>query len=80
MSRYYHRLPDGTTWPRPEGPGGDMDSVEWVMRYGDPERVREYRFLAASFCAAFSDLVAMPRRRREQVIADLRKAASEAKP
>jgi hypothetical protein len=76
VSRWYRRLDDGTTWPDPDGLIGDADhlSLEWLLRYAGLEPLpAEVRLTAASTVAAYVQLVTMPRRRREQIIAALRR-------
>lgn len=51
---------DGMTWPNP----ADPNDVEWALRYGEP--TREQRMVAASFIAAYRQLVADSQRRRNE--------------
>lgn len=60
---------DGMTWPHP----GDPVGVEWSLRYGDP--TESVRLLAASYIAAYRQLVADSQRVRNAKIAGIRAAS-----
>lgn len=62
---------DGMTWPNPVDPNG----VQWRLRYGTPSK--SDLLVAASFMHAYSHLIELPRREREQRISALRAAATE---
>ena len=59
---------DGMSWPNPDDPA----LVEWRLRYGSPDEVR---MVAASFVAAYKQLVEDPVRRRNEKVAGIRAAA-----
>ena len=59
---------DGMAWPNPDDPA----LIEWRLRYGSPDEVR---MVAASFVAAYKQLVADPVRRRNGKVAGIRAAA-----
>jgi hypothetical protein len=62
----------GGTWPTP------MDepdtSLEWRLRYANPEQLIKDRYLAASIVSAYRELIRLPRTQRDAVIRDLRAA------
>lgn len=64
---------DNTCWIRP---GDALDEVNWQLRYGDPVKVR---MIAASAVSCLTALINLPRRRRDEVIAAIRKAAAGGK-
>ena len=59
---------DGMAWPNPDDPA----LIEWQLRYGSPAEVR---MVAASFVAAYKQLVEDPVRRRNEKVAGIRAAA-----
>jgi len=63
---------DGMAWPNPDDPA----LIEWQLRYGSPAEVR---MVAASFVAAYKQLVADPVRRRNGKVAGIRAAAETAR-
>lgn len=65
-------MTDGGTWPTPM----DLpdDSLEWRLRYAEPEQLAKDRFCAASIVSAYRQLIALPRTAREKVIRELRAA------
>lgn len=65
---------EGTTWPHPDDP----NSVEWVLRYGNPSR--EDLLRAASFIHAYRHLISMTQRERNHRIQTLRLAAPLGQP
>jgi len=65
--REYLRF-DGMSWPNPDDPAG----VEWQLRYGSPVEVR---MVAASYVAAYKQLVEDTVRRRNEKVAGIRAAA-----
>jgi len=65
---------DGMTWPIPEG------SDEWTLRYGNDADVLRIRLSSASIVAAYRELLQMPKRRREEVIAGIRAALTSTTP
>lgn len=67
----YVRLDDGTTWPHPDDPA----EVEWGLRYGGP-RPRDEQLAAASYIAAYSELIRLPARKRDARIRAIRLALS----
>ncbi len=44
-----------TSWPLPDLPGPDQHGVEWMLRYGTPDR--STLFAAASIVAAYRALI-----------------------
>lgn len=58
---------NGACWPRAAGALADID---WNLRYGEPSR--SDRLVAAEVVTAWQTLLALPRKKREQVIAALR--------
>ena len=58
---------NGTCWPRAAGTLADID---WNLRYGEPSM--SDRLVAAEVVTAWQTLLALPRKKREQVIAALR--------
>ena len=64
-----YRQFDGMCWPVP---GEAMNELEWRQRYGgDPSMSN--RLVAASVLSAYSELVRLPQRQRNKIIAELRK-------
>ena len=61
---------DGMAWPNP----ADPREVAYALRYGEP--TRQQLHVAASFIAAYQQLVADPQRRRNEKVAGIRGAAS----
>lgn len=61
---------DGMAWPDP----ADPREVEWTLRYGTP--TREQVLVAASFIAAYKQLVADPQRARNDNVRRLRAACT----
>jgi hypothetical protein len=57
---------DGMAWPNPNDP----HEIEWALRYGTPSR--EQMLAAASFIAAYRQLVDLPTRERNKRIASIR--------
>jgi hypothetical protein len=70
----YLRLPEGTTWPDPKDP----NEIQHTLRYGQPSR--EDLLVAASFIAAYGHLLAMPTRRRAEVVTQIRRSADGGTP
>jgi hypothetical protein len=68
----YVKRDDGTTWPTPMVEA--ETSLEWRLRYASPEQLVKDRFLAASIVAAYHELIAAPVKKRNAVLADLRRA------
>lgn len=64
---------NGTCWPRAAGALADVD---WNLRYG--ELTTSDRLVAAEVVTAWQSLLALPRKKRDQVIAALRRAEREA--
>lgn len=62
---------DGMTWPNPHDPRG----VEHRLRYGGETQTD--LVVAASFIAAYRQLVDLPRRTREERITGIRKALDD---
>lgn len=56
----------GPTWPNP----ADPKLVQWRLRYGTPSR--SDLLVAASFMHAYAHLIDLPRRERDQRIAQIR--------
>jgi hypothetical protein len=70
----YVVLDGGATWPTPmDDPD---DSLEWRLRYAQPEQLVKDRYLAASIVNAYRELIKMPERNRRRVIRELRKATT----
>ncbi len=62
----------GGTWPTPmDHPDGGL---EWRLRYAGTEQLVKDRFCAASVVGAYRALIYMSRKRRDEVIRDLRAA------
>ena len=78
VGQYSVRLDNGTCWPRlgHKGPE-DYDSIEYTMRYGTAEKLRNLSCYAAEYISAYKRLVDMPRAKRERVIMALRSAEEE---
>ncbi len=68
----YHTFDDGTVWPLP----GDEaeDSLEWRLRYKEHGVLANDRYHAASIVSAYRQLINMPVKRRNEVLAGLRAA------
>lgn len=64
----------GSGYPAVVDSADDHDSLEWVLRYGSPERVIAARFDAAGIVCAYQALIDAPRVRREQVVRAIRAA------
>lgn len=64
---------DGMSWPNPSE---HCDEMNWGLRYGNAERVEKHRLGAASVVAAYQALVLRPKRERDRIIRELRKAWS----
>ena len=62
---------DEMTWPNPDDPG----EVEYALRYGSLKRSHE--LVAASFIAAYRQLVNLPRRERDERVAAIRAAQED---
>lgn len=62
------------TWPNPDDPG----LVEWLLRYGDPP-TPEIRNVAASFVAAYKQLINDPAKVRNAKVSAIRRAARESR-
>jgi len=63
----FEKLPDDTLWPT-----ADTGDLEWVLRYGhSTERVR---YVAASYVAAYRELLGATSKRRAYVVREIRKA------
>jgi hypothetical protein len=71
-------MTEGGTWPTP------MDevetSLEWRLRYANPEQLVKDRFLAASIVSAYREMIRLPRWRRDEVVGQLRKAIGSSQP
>jgi hypothetical protein len=61
-----HVVVDETTWPVP-------DEVEWVLRYGTPERREAVRYGVASIVSAYWSLLD-PNRTQADAVAMLKRA------
>lgn len=62
----------GMTWPTPmDHPDGGLS---WRLRYASPEQLIKDRYHAASVVEAYRELIALPEKRRNAVIRQLRKA------
>jgi hypothetical protein len=65
-------LSRGGMWPTP------MDhpdsGLEWRLRYANADQLVKDRFCAASIVSAYRELIALPRKAREEVIRELRVA------
>jgi hypothetical protein len=70
----YVRLPDDTIWPHPDDPA----QVEWRLRYGTPERSDLLQ--AASYIAAYRELIRSRRADSARHITMLRQKADAAIP
>jgi hypothetical protein len=64
----YVALPGDMTWPHP----GDLAEVEWTLRYGAPDR--SHGLIAASYIAAYRELVWMTQQQRNERVSALRAA------
>lgn len=64
-----HRNFNGMSWPVP---GKGLNELEWAARYASSLTMSE-RLVAASVMSAFTELIRLPQRRRNKVIAELRK-------
>ncbi|CAN7592622.1 hypothetical protein LJR039_004312 [Pseudorhodoferax sp. LjRoot39] len=65
----FHRNFDGMCWPVP---GMALNELEWRQRYaGEPST--SDRMVVASVLSAYSELVRLPQRQRNKIIAELRK-------
>lgn len=62
-----------TNWPSPRETIADSADVVWLLRFADQLPMWS-RHIAASYVDAYRQLVAMPARRRAQIIRELRKA------
>jgi hypothetical protein len=68
----YVAMTEGGTWPTPMD---EVDtSLEWRLRYANPEQLVKDRFLAASIVSAYRELIRLPRWRRDEVVGQLRTA------
>ena len=65
---------DGMCWP---AQGTALCDLEWTLRYGDSER---QRFVAASVISAYKQLIAMPEKKRNLIIKELRKGPGKESP
>lgn len=70
----YIVLEGGATWPTPMDGDGEQDALEWRLRYAQPEVVLGHRFHCASIVSAYRELIALPAKKRNKVIASLRRA------
>lgn len=64
--RAYLRLGNKTVWPNPNDP----TEVQDRLRYGNPSQ--SDLLIAASVMRAYRELVALPSRRRSEIVRDLR--------
>lgn len=62
---------DGMTWPNPMDP----TEIEWRLRYGHP--TREDILMAATFMAAYKELVFNTQERRNAKVRGIRKAMTD---
>jgi hypothetical protein len=69
MPSPYLRLDDGTNWPHPDDPA----EIQWGLRYGGP-RPRTEQMVAASYIAAYTELIRLPVRQRNARIRAIRAA------
>lgn len=60
---------DGMCWPVP---GKCLNELEWATRYASSLTMSE-RMVAASVMSAFTELIRLPQRQRNKIIAELRK-------
>lgn len=63
-----YRVFSGQAWPVP---GDRCTDLQWQLRYGT--LTKQDLLLAASYLAAFEQLVALPQRERNDVVRELRK-------
>ena len=61
----------GMCWP---AAGDGIANLEWSLRYGDSEK---FRMAAASVISAYRELIALPEKKRNAVIRELRKGAGK---
>lgn len=66
---------EGMTWPLPDSGDSDVDSLEWVLRYGTP--TREQILVAASYIHAYGRLIGATGRTRAEVVRTLRAAQAQ---
>lgn len=62
---------DGMTWPNPNDPA----EVQWRLRYGTP--CKHDLLAAASFMHAYTHLIDLPQRERNERVAQIRRAFEE---
>jgi hypothetical protein len=60
---------DDMCWPIPSN---ELDGLEWRLRYSSP--TKSDLLVAASVISAYRDLVGKPRRLREKVVKNIRRA------
>ena len=63
---------DGMCWPNPE----HAESLDWRVRYAPEHLTRGEHLTLASIAAAYCELVAMPQRKRNRRIAQIRAACA----
>ena len=71
--RHHVQLDDGTCWAV-DRDDTEEHSLEWVLRYGTPERIVEARMTLASILGSYKALINKPQRRRNGIVRDLRAA------
>lgn len=69
---------DTMTWPTPMDEADT--SLEYRLRYALPEHLAKDRFLAASVVSAYRELLTCPIKKRNKVIATIRRAMRLAQP
>ena len=65
-----HRNFDEMTWPAPCEQMGDL---AWRLTWADGETTKQDRIMAASIIAAYMQMVSDPAKKRQRVIAELRR-------
>ena len=68
---------DDRCWPVP---GEGLDTIEYALRFGDPESLKHAASIGASVLSAYTALVRMPEDQRNAIIRELRKGPGVANP
>lgn len=72
--RHTYLRVEGMTWPNPDDPA----FIEWLLCHGDPP-TQETRNVAASFVAAYKQLINDPVKVRNAKVAMIRRAVRDAR-
>ena len=65
----YTKIGDDMTWP-----SYDQHEAEWMQRYASKECIVRERFVTASIISAYSNLIALPQKKRNAICEALKNA------